>query len=598
MSADTAQDAPKKLTPVEGFKDASNYLAGPIPEELANDAPNFTGEAMQLLKHHGSYEQDDRDRRKEAKAEKAPGGKYYSMMVRTVVPGGRLTSDQLMAQLDLCEEVGNGTLRLTTRQAIQVHGILKSNLRHYINRVNAIGQTTLAACGDVCRNVMCSPVPKKNAVYDEMQSLADRVKEHFKPRTGAYYELWVTDSETGEKTLEGGGPSGGSNGAGEYVFESSGIKDGDSVEPIYGKTYLPRKFKFGVGLPTDNNADLYSQDVGFLGITEGEGEAERIVGYNVLVGGGFGRTPSAAKTFAAVGQPLCYCPRGEEISAAEAIMKVQRDFGDRTDRKTARLKYTVARFGLDKFKEKVEEYAGRSLAAPKDAPIVGHDDGMGWHEQGDGRWYYGLNVENGRIKDDGDFRLKTALRQIAAELNPPLRITGHQGLIFCDLEEGDKQKLESLLTSHGVPLTEQVSNARRWSMACPAMPTCGLAITESERALPGIMTQIEEELAKLGLQDEVFTTRMTGCPNGCARPYNSDIGLVGRAKEKYTMFLGGGTLGYRLNWIYKDMVPADQVAPELAKVFAEFKAKRTAGETFGDFCDRVGKEELLASCGG
>ncbi|CAN0349076.1 unnamed protein product, partial [Ectocarpus sp. 4 AP-2014] len=284
---------------------------------------------------------------------------------------------------------------------VQVHGILKSNLKRYISRVNEIGQSTLAACGDVCRNVMCSPVPKKDAVYDEMQALSERVKEHFKPRTGAYYELWVTDSETGEKTLAGGEA---------YDFKSSGIKDGDSVEPIYGKTYLPRKFKMGVGLPEDNNADLYSQDIGFLAITEGEGAERRVAGYNLIVGGGFGRTPSAAKTFAAVGQPLCYCPLGEEISAAEAIMKVQRDFGDRTDRKTARMKYTIARLGLERFKETVEEYAGRALEAPKDAPIVGHNDGLGWHEQGDGRLYYGLNVENGRIKDDGDFRLKTALR--------------------------------------------------------------------------------------------------------------------------------------------------------------------------------------------
>lgn len=596
--ADT--DAPKKepkLTPVEGFKDASEYLKGPIPTELASGTPNFTGEAIQLLKHHGAYEQDDRDLRKQAKAEKVPGGKYYSVMVRSVVPGGKLSSDQLMGQIDLCEEVGNGTLRLTTRQAIQVHGIVKSDLRHYINRVNALGQTTLAACGDVCRNVMCSPIPKKDAVYTEMQALSDRVKEHFKPRTGAYYELWVTDSETGQKTLEGGGPNGGSNGAGEYVFKSSGIKDGDSVEPIYGKTYLPRKFKMGVGLPEDNNADLYSQDIGFLAITEGSNGDRHITGYNLIVGGGFGRTPSAAKTFAAVGQPLCYCPAGEEMSAAEAVMKVQRDFGDRTDRKTARMKYTIHRLGLERFKELVEEYAGRGLAAPKDAPIVGHNDGLGWHEQGDGKWYYGLNVENGRIKDDGDFRLKSALRAVAAELNPPLRITGHQGLIFCDLEEADKPKLESILTAHGVALSESISNARRWSMACPALPTCGLAVTESERALPGMIDQIEGELAKLNLSDEVFTIRMTGCPNGCARPYNSDVGLVGRAKEKYTMFLGGSTMGHRLNWIYKDMVPAGEVSGELAKVFAEFKAGREEGESFGDYCDRTGKEALLAACG-
>lgn len=585
MSDSTTTDAAPKLTPVEGFKEASNYLLGPIPEELANDAPNFTGEAIQLLKHHGSYEQDDRDRRKEAKAEGVPGGKYYSVMVRSVIPGGKLSSEQMLAQLDLCDEVGNGTLRLTTRQAIQVHGILKSDLHRYINRVNEIGQTTLAACGDVCRNVMCSPVPKKDAVYDAMQDLTDRLKVHFAPQTGAYNELWVTDSETGEKTLAT------SNG-----IKTSGIKDGDGVEPIYGKTYLPRKFKMGVGLPGDNNADVYTQDIGFLAITEGSNGDTRVAGYNLIVGGGFGRTPSAAKTFPAVGKPLCYCPAGEEVAAAEAVMKVQRDFGNRTDRKVARMKYLVADWGIERFKSKVEEYAGRDLAPPKDAPVTDQDDGMGWREQGDGRWYYGLNIENGRIKDEGDFRLKTALREIGTQIAPPLRITGHQGLIFCDIEEGDRAKLESLLTSHGVPLTETVSSVRRWSMACPAMPTCGLAITESERALPGMIDQIEADLAELGLQDERFTIRMTGCPNGCARPYNADVGLVGRAKEKYTMFLGGSRLGHRLNWIYKDMVPAGEVAPTLQRVFAHFKAERSEGESLGDFCDRVGQEPLLAAC--
>ncbi|TWT96213.1 Sulfite reductase [ferredoxin] [Botrimarina colliarenosi] len=586
MSDSTANDAPT-LTPVEGFKEASDYLSGPIPTELVNGEPNFTGEAMQLLKHHGTYEQDDRDRRKEAKAAQVPGGKYYSMMVRSVLPGGLLSSAQLMAQLDLCDEVGNGTLRFTTRQAIQVHGILKTDLRKYINRVVEIGQTTLAACGDVCRNVMCSPLPVQSAVYNDMQDLAARLKEHFKPRTGAYYELWVTDIETGEKTLAAGGEG----------TKTSGIKDADPVEPIYGKTYLPRKFKLGVALPEDNNADIYSQDIGFLAITDGVGAERRIVGYNLIAGGGFGRTPSAAKTFAAVGQPFCYCPVGEEVSAAEAIMKVQRDFGDRTDRKTARLKYLVANWGLEKFKAKVEEYAGRDLAAPKEVPIVGHDDAMGWREQGDGRWFYGLTIENGRVKDEGSFRLKAALREICGTLAPPLRVTGHQNLIFCDIEPGARSLLESILKSHGVPLTEDFSLARRWSMACPALPTCGLAVTESERAMPGIMDQIDAEITKLGLDEEVFTTRMTGCPNGCARPYNSDIGLVGRAKEKYTMFLGGSVLGHRLNWIYKDMVPADEVAAELGKVFTHFKANRSEGESLGDFCDRTGKDALLTACG-
>ncbi|MGL4513637.1 MAG: NADPH-dependent assimilatory sulfite reductase hemoprotein subunit [Lacipirellulaceae bacterium] len=584
-----SEDTPTvELSPVEGFKTASQYLRGPIPQEMVNGEPNFTTESIQLLKHHGTYEQDDRDRRKEAKENKVPGGKYYSMMVRTVIPGGKLSSAQMLAQLDLCDEVGNTTLRFTTRQGIQLHGILKTNLKHYIHRVNEVQQTTLAACGDVARNMMCSPIPKKDAVYGAMQDLADRLKGHFKPQTGAYHELWLTNGETGEKQLA-------TSGLGAKPA-SSGRHDGDPVEPIYGRTYLPRKFKMGVGLPGDNAADIYSQDIGFLAIVEGSGADARVVGYNVLVGGGFGRTPSAEKTFPAVGQPMCYAPAGEEIDVAEAVMKVQRDFGNRCDRKVARLKYLIHDWGLADFKQKVEEYCGRELAPPKDATITEHNDGMGWQEQGDGRWFYGLNVENGRVKDEGAFRMKAALREVCSTMAPALRITPHQGLIFCDLEAHDRPRLESILRQHGVPLTEDVSTVRRWSMACPALPTCGLAVTESERALPGMMTEIEGELAKLGLEDERFTTRMTGCPNGCARPYNSDIGLVGRAKERYTMFLGGSRLGHRLNWIYKDMVPADEVATTLARVFVHFKATRTPGEALGDFCDRVGKDALLAAC--
>ncbi|TWT88562.1 Sulfite reductase [ferredoxin] [Pseudobythopirellula maris] len=567
----------EKLSPVEGFKTASNYLRGPIAEELVNGEPNFTGEAMQLLKHHGTYEQDDRDRRKEAKANKVPGGKYYSMMIRSVIPGGVLSSEQLLAQLDLCDEIGNTTIRLTTRQGIQLHGVLKENLRHYIKRVNEIQQTTLAACGDVCRNMMCSPLPiKANVVYDEMQKLCWDLKEHFKPRTGAYHELWISDEETGEKQLAGGGDGG-----------------PDPVEPIYGPTYLPRKFKMGVGLPEDNSADIYSQDIGFLGIVEGG----KLVGYDLVVGGGFGRTPSAEKTFAAVAKALCYVPADQAIPAAEAVLKVQRDFGNRADRKRARLKYLVHDWGMEKFKTKVEEYYGGALEAPRAVAITEHNDGMGWGEQGDGKWYYGLAIENGRVKDEGDFRLKSALREIGTTLAPPLRITPHQNLIFCDIEPQDKSRLESVLRSHGVPLTEDVSLARRWSMACPAMPTCGLSITESERFMPGMIDQMDTMLAELGLQDELFTTRMTGCPNGCARPYNSDIGLVGRAVGKYTLFLGGSRLGHRLNWIYKDKVPSDEIVPELRKCFELFKAERQPSESFGDFCDRMGKDALLEKCG-
>lgn len=570
-----------KLSPVEGFKTESNYLRGTIGEELTNGDANFGKASVQLLKHHGTYEQDDRDRRKEAKANKIPGGKYYSLMTRTVIPGGILTSEQMLGEIAMGDDLGNSTIRLTTRQGIQLHGILKSDLKEHIRRVSELKLTTLAACGDVARNMMCSPVPMKNAVYDDMQDLAARLKEHFKPQTSSYFELWLKGDDEGDKKelVAGGAPEG-----------------EDPIEPIYGATYLPRKFKMGIGLPEDNNADIYSQDLGFLAITEGSGDDRRIVGYNLLVGGGFGRTPSKKDTFAAVAQSLCYAAVGEEIAIAEAIMKVQRDFGNRADRKLARMKYLIGNWGLEKFKTKVEEYAGHDLVAPLDVSITDHNDGMGWQEQGDGLWFYGLAIESGRIKDEGDYRIKQALREICTKMAPPLRITAHQNLIFCDLKEEDKQTLETILKEHGVPLTEEVSLARRWSMACPALPTCGLAVTESERYMPSLIDELDIVIAKLGLQKEVFTMRMTGCPNGCARPYNSDIGLVGKAREKYTVFLGGSHLGHRLNWVYQDMVPATEVTPMLGRVFTHFKAERQGTETFGDFCDRLGQETLAAAC--
>ncbi|MCA9258892.1 MAG: NADPH-dependent assimilatory sulfite reductase hemoprotein subunit, partial [Planctomycetales bacterium] len=317
---------------------------------------------------------------------------------------------------------------------------------------------------------------------------------------------------------------------------------------------------------------------------------------NVLVGGGFGTTPSAKKTFPAIGQTLCFVTPEEAVETAVAIVKVQRDFGNRSDRKVARMKYLIHDWGLQRFREKVEEYYGKPLDPPRSVETTGHDDGMGWRPQGDGKWFYGLNVENGRIKDEGEFRLKSALREICRELAPPMRLTAHQSIIFCDLEENDRERLAEILKRHGTPLTEETSSMRRWSIACPALPTCGLAITESERALPGLVSALELVLERLGLQDEVFTTRMTGCPNGCARPYNSDIGLVGKTAGKYTLFLGGRTQGDRLNFIYRDLVPEDEVVPALASVFEYFAQNRQPAESLGDFCHRVGKDALLANC--
>jgi sulfite reductase (ferredoxin) len=578
----------EKVSPVEVIKAESNYLAGNIADEL-RDANEFVSkDNTNLLKHHGTYQQDDRERRAEARSDGAAGkAKFYSFMVRTAIPGGRITSDQLLAELDLCDEIGNTTLRITTRQGLQLHGVLKKNLKQAICRINDVQLTTLAACGDVKRNVMCSPCPYNgDGVHEEMYELAGELVRQLNPRTRAYHQIWLTDHETGESVDVGE--------IGAFPSQPAGpVTPGDDpVEPIYGKTYLPRKFKLAIGLPGDNSVDVYANDIGLLAICENY----KVIGYNLLVGGSFGVTPSAKKTFPAVALPMCYIEADRVVDLCIAIIKVQRDFGNRSDRKVARMKYLINDWGLDRFKSKVEEYFGDSLAPLKPVPVHGFDDGMGWHEQGDGRLFYGLNVENGRIKDTPEMQLKSALREICETLRAPLRLTPHQSIIFCDIRPEDRDRLEKILRRHKVPLTEDYTTVRRWAMACPALPTCGLAVTESERILPEIMDQLEAELKNLGLQDEVFTTRMTGCPNGCARPYNSDIGLVGKTKDKYTIFLGGRVFGDRLNFLYKDLVPTDEVVPTLGSVLRYFKEARQDGESFGDFCYRLGKEDLLARC--
>ncbi len=555
-----------KPSAVEVVKQQSDYLRGNIAQELADENDSFGKDSIQLLKHHGTYQQDDRD------ARGSGTGKAYSCMLRTTIPGGRLTADQMLTQLDLCEELAGGTLRITTRQTLQIHGILKSNLRELINRINKIQMTTLAACGDVCRNVMCCSSARKDGIHEQIQELADNLRKHFAPRTRAYHELWLEDPSTGERELVGGG------------------EPSDEVEPIYGPRYLPRKFKFGIALPDDNCIDVTTHDLGLLAIVRDN----QIVGYNVLVGGGLGITPSNKKTFPALGKPLTFVTPDQVIAVATAVVGVQRDFGNRSDRKVARLKYLIHNWGLEKFKSKVAEYFGGELPDPKPVEISEHSDHMGWDEQGDGKLSYGLNVENGRLKDDETTQLKAAIREICRELKPGIHLTAHQSMLFTDLEPGAKDQLEDILRRNNVRLSESFSTVRRWSIACVAFPTCGLAITESERALPGIIDQMEPVLEELGLSSDAFTVRMTGCPNGCARPYNSDIGLVGKAKGRYTVYLGGTRLGTRLNFIYKDLVPADEIVPLLTSVFAHFAQDRQDGESLGDFCHRKGKDDLTA----
>lgn len=555
-----------KLTAVEGIKQESRFLRGTIAEEIAGQTECFNSDNIQLLKFHGSYQQDDRDLRTERK--KAGLGKAYSMMLRLRIPGGRCRSDQFLAMLDVCEELGNSTIKVTTRQTIQLHGIVKDNLRPTIKRVNELALSTLAACGDVNRNIMCCPAKRVDPIHHELERLTDELTEAMAPKTAAYHELWVSEPGSQDKELVGGG---------------------QESEPLYGSTYLPRKFKMGIALPEDNCIDIYTQDLGLLAVVR-DGE---IIGYNVLVGGGMGTTPAKKVTYPALGKRMAFVTPDQVVGVCQAVLKVQRDNGNRSDRKTARMKYLVDRWGIEKFRKEVETYFGSVLQDCTPDDVTGVDDHMGWQAQGDGKWSYGLNIENGRLYDDEKVQFKAAIRAICNEFDTEIRMTGHQSLIFTDIDESQKDRLIELITQHGIRTTEQTSTVRRWSMACVALPTCGLAITESERRLPGLIDGLEKPLAKLGLDHERFTMRMTGCPNGCARPYNADIALVGKAKDRYTLFLGGGWLGNRLAYIYKDLVPDSQVVSEITKVFAVYKANRINGESIGDFCSRLGKDSLL-----
>ena len=576
-----------KPSKVEAIKIASRFLSQPLAAEAGHAVSHFTEDAATILKFHGSYQQDDRDQRTLLKREGKD--KAYSCMVRVRVVGGKLSADQYLAIDALANRVGNGTLRITTRQEFQLHGVPKDDLGTTIRTINESLLSTLAACGDVERNVLCCPAPVQDGLRAEMQADALRFAAHCAPRSSSYWDIWL-DGEKIENPLW---PA-----AGPVEVPTPGD---DPAEPIYGKAYLPRKFETAFALPEDNCTDIHANDLGYLAIVE----QGRVVGYNVLAGGGLGTTPSAQKTFPFLALPICYVARPDVLKIGEAIIKVFRDFGNRSDRKRARLKYIIHDWGVPAFRAKLEEYLGTPLDDPKAVAVREVDDHLGWHEQGDGKLFLGIPVENGRIKDEGALRLARGLREYFQRFRAPARLTCQQSILLADIEPARRAEVEALLIEHGIARVEDVSTVRRWSMACPAMPTCGLAVTEAERALPTIMDQLEIELAKLGLDEERFTVRMTGCPNGCARPYNSDVGLVGRSATRnpdgtpgpgtYTIFLGGRALGDRLNIEFKDYVPFDRVVPELVPVFARFKAERRDGESFGDFCERVGIEALAGA---
>jgi sulfite reductase (ferredoxin) len=569
MATDEAADGEVKRSGFEAVKEASRWLRGTLSEELASDADHLSDNAKNLLKFHGSYQQEDRDARKNRA--KAGVGKHYMFMVRLKLPGGKMTGKQYLALDDISGARANGTLRLTTRQSVQFHGIVKGDLRPAIREMNDALISTLGACGDVNRNVMACPAPLNDEPRKAAQQLADAIAAHLAPRSNAYHDVWLN---------------------GERVSPDAG--QGDGVEPLYGKVYLPRKFKTAVALPHDNCIDIYANDLGFLAAVENG----RTVGYNVTVGGGFGRTSGNKNTFPHLSQSLCFVEPDEVVAAAEGVLKFFRDHGNRADRKRARLKYVIHDWGIDKVRAVfARDYWGKPLQMPRELPITGVDLHHGWHPQGDGKYFLGLSIENGRIKDEGGLRLRSGLRKIVERFNPTVRITGQQDILLGDIDVANRPAIDSLLNEFGIPRPENLSQVRKWSMACPAIPTCGLAITESERTLPGVIDELERTLGELGLSDERLSVRMTGCPNGCARPYNSDIGLVGRSGTKYTLFVGGRNQGDRLNFVLQDLVERDQVVPTVKKLLAVYKSERAAAESFGDWCTRRGVEALCGLLG-
>jgi sulfite reductase (ferredoxin) len=598
-STSSPNGAEKEVLPkrsgVESVKEASRQLRGTIALELVSDTDHFNDQDKQLLKFHGTYQQDDRDTRKTRR--KDGEGKQYIFMVRCKIPGGRLTAKQYLAVDDLAGAYGNGTLRFTSRQGIQLHGVLKSNLKETIAGINQCLLTTLGACGDVERNVMCCPAPHhQDGVRAWLQETASALAEHLAPKTRAYHEIWLNGEPL---KLSGNSKNQEPNSKNEGLVSKSSAEKGSwnldlgtssetEVEPLYGKVYLPRKFKTGLALPEDNCIDVYGQDLGLLAIVE-EGV---IVGYNVLVGGGMGMTHGNANTFPMLARPICFVPADQVLSIAEAVVKLFRDHGNRADRKRARIKYVVHDWGVEKFRQVLAEYVGCQLQMPRHVEVSGYDPHHGWHPQGDGKWFFGLSIENGRVKDDGLRRFRSGLRAIVERFQPTLRITPIQDLLLCDLDPGARLEVEEAFVEYGICRPDQLTMVRRHSMACPAVPTCGLALTESERVMPGILDELEVELKRLGLEDEKLSVRMTGCPNGCARPYQSDIGLVGRSGDKYTIFVGGQILGNRLNIQLQDLVPLSRIVPTLTPLLEHFKVERELGESFGDYCHRLGIEQL------
>ena len=554
----------------EGIKDASQYLRGTILEGLANTATgSLSKDDQQLTKFHGIYQQDDRDIRKERRAKKLEPA--YSFMIRVRVPGGVSSPQQWLDMDRIAQEHANGAIKLTTRQAFQFHGVIKSNLKKSIAEINEALFDTLAACGDVNRNVMCNPNPMQSKVHGDVLQLATEISDHLSPRTGAYHEIWIDDG-TGEKV--------------KVTYDPPRIDDiADPEEPIYGKHYLPRKFKTVIAVPPSNDVDIYAHCLGYIAILEGD---DNIVGYNVTVGGGMGMTHGNEDTFPRLADVMGFCTPEQAVTVGEAVVRVQRDFGNRDVRTNARLKYTVERMGLDAFRDEVEKLCGFKLGKPRDFTFEDNGDRYGWIEDHLGNHHYTMFVENGRVRDTDDYPMMTGLREIAKVHEGDFRLTANQNLIISNISPEKKKEIEKLLTEYKMIDSHERSALRLNSMACVALPTCGLALAESQRYLPDLVSELDEVLDDAGLRHDAITIRMTGCPNGCARPYIAEIGFVGRAPGKYNLYLGGGFAGQRLSKLYAPSVKSTDVKTVLTPIIKDYAKNREDGERFGDFTIRAG----------
>ncbi len=547
---------PKKLSTVERIKTESHGLRGTLKESLQDEITGSLREDDQtLIKLHGMYQQDDRDRREERTAKKLEW--LYSYMVRLRLPGGYMTSPQWQSLHHIAGEHSTGTIKITTRQTIQLHGILKSHLKPTLKSFDLQGLDSIAACGDVNRNVICSAHPNQSPAHNEIFQYAEKISLMTLPKTRAYYEIWLDEEQ---------------------------IADRNEDDPLYQDRYLPRKFKIAIAIPPNNDVDVFTNDVGLIAIVENN----HFKGFNIAVGGGLGTTHGNDQTYPRLGTLIGFLDTEEKIlKAVYETITIQRDHGDRSDRKLSRLKYTLDRMGVDVFKRELENRCGFALDAVRPFEFTDRKDFYGWKQSPDGKWHYTLFVENGRILNDENVKLKTALYDIAKTNLSNFRFTGNQNVILSDIDDADKETIDLLLNHY--ELTQHTSQAgaiRKNALACVAFNTCPLALAEAQRYLPSLISKIESLLAKYNLEEEEISVRMTGCPNGCARPYAAEIGFVGTAYGRYNLHIGGDRLGERLNTKFKDNLDEIQILESLDELFSVFKTEKTGNETFGDFSHR------------